>query len=407
MTGGVKSLNSKSELDAAVKSGVSVLHFWASWCEPSKAMEPVLAQLAVDCPQAHFFRVEAEEQADISDAYDVGAVPYFLFMKDGTVVDKLQGADAPELANKVAKWAGDNTSVSEAVPASLGLAAGSNVIEAVKKDLAPHVSSATSGNSAAAGSLTEFEKGSLLKLINSNPIMLFMKGTPEAPRCGFSRKVVDALVAEGLQFGSFDILTDDIVRQGLKTYSNWPTYPQLYVKGELLGGCDIILEMKENGELKEVLEEKGGLPAHSEHRSSEAAGEVVTEPAVHEEKTTSEAVVSTLPDQPTEESAGGSNIQSRLEQLTKEHPIMLFMKGNPSEPRCKFSRKVVQALNEAGLEFGSFDILSDETVRQGLKEYSNWPTYPQLYVKGEFIGGCDIVLEMHKNGELNEVLQNA
>lgn len=86
---------------------------------------------------------------------------------------------------------------------------------------------------------------------------------------------------------------------------------------------------------------------------------------------------------------------------------MLFMKGNPSEPRCKFSRKVVQALNEAGLEFGSFDILSDETVRQGLKEYSNWPTYPQLYVKGEFIGGCDIVLEMQKNGELNEVLQNA
>lgn len=168
------------------------------------------------------------------------------------MVDKLQGADAPELANKVAKWAGDNTSVSEAVPASLGLAAGSNVIEAVKKDLAPHVSSETSGNSAAAGSLTEFEKGSLLKLINSNPIMLFMKGTPEAPRCGFSRKVVNALVAEGLQFGSFDILTDDIVRQGLKTYSNWPTYPQLYVKGELLGGCDIILEMKENGELKEV-----------------------------------------------------------------------------------------------------------------------------------------------------------
>ncbi|KAG0627662.1 hypothetical protein M758_2G218900 [Ceratodon purpureus] len=405
MTGGVKNVNSKSELDGAVKQGISVLHFWASWCEPSRAMEPVLAQLAVDAPQAHFFRVEAEEQSEISDAYDVGAVPYFLFLKDGMVVDKLQGANAPELANKVAKWAGPNTSVKEASPASVGFAAGSNVIEAVKKDLAPHAHSPP-GKSVGNETLPEIEKGELHKLVNSNPIMLFMKGTPEEPRCGFSRKVVDALISEGLEFGSFDILTDDVVRQGLKSYGNWPTYPQLYVKGELLGGCDIILEMKESGELREILEEKGILPSHSKHYSFQAAREVVVEPAVHEEAAPAGPVAPAVP-APTEEVAGGISIQARLEQLVKEHPIMLFMKGNPNEPRCGFSRKVVQALKEEGLEYGSFDILSDEAVRQGLKEYSNWPTYPQLYVKGEFIGGCDIVLEMHKNGELNEVLQNA
>jgi Grx4 family monothiol glutaredoxin len=151
----------------------------------------------------------------------------------------------------VAKWAGPNTSVTEASPASLGFAAGSNVIEAVKKDLAPH-SHSPPGKSAGIETLPEIEKGELHKLVNSNPIMLFMKGTPEEPRCGFSRKVVDALVSEGLEFGSFDILKDDIVRQDLKSYSNWPTYPQLYVKGELLGGCDIVLEMKESGELREV-----------------------------------------------------------------------------------------------------------------------------------------------------------
>lgn len=133
---------------------------------------------------------------------------------------------------------------------------------------------------------------------------------------------------------------------------------------------------------------------------------MVVEPAVHEEAAPAGPVAPAVP-APTEEVAGGISIQARLEQLVKEHPIMLFMKGNPNEPRCGFSRKVVQALKEEGLEYGSFDILSDEAVRQGLKEYSNWPTYPQLYVKGEFIGGCDIVLEMHKNGELNEVLQNA
>lgn len=79
--------------------------------------------------------------------------------------------------------------------------------------------------------------------------MLFMKGTPDAPRCGFSSKVVSALRGLGADFGSFDILSDPGVRQGLKEYSQWPTFPQLYVGGELLGGCDIVLEMAAEGEL--------------------------------------------------------------------------------------------------------------------------------------------------------------
>ena len=73
------------------------------------------------------------------------------------------------------------------------------------------------------------------------------QGNPEAPRCGFSQKVVSALRAIGVAFDTFDILTDEEVRQGLKEYSQWPTYPQLYVKGELLGGCDVVLEMQQDG----------------------------------------------------------------------------------------------------------------------------------------------------------------
>ena len=170
------------------------------------------------------------------------------------MVDKLQGANAPELANKVAKWAGPNTTMREAVPASVGLASGANVIEAVKNDLTAHATHQHTppGKTAAHNSLPEVEKGELHKLVNSKPVMLFMKGTAGEPRCGFSRKVVEALNAVGVQFDTFDILSDETVRQGLKTYSNWPTFPQLYVQGELLGGCDIVLEMKENGELKEV-----------------------------------------------------------------------------------------------------------------------------------------------------------
>lgn len=170
------------------------------------------------------------------------------------MVDKLQGANAPELANKVAKWAGPNTTIHEAAPASAGLASGAHVIEAVKKDLTAHATHQQTlpGKTAAHNSLAEVEKGELHKLVNSKPVLLFMKGTAREPRCGFSRKVVEALNAVGVQFDTFDILSDETVRQGLKTYSNWPTFPQLYVQGELLGGCDIVLEMKENGELKEV-----------------------------------------------------------------------------------------------------------------------------------------------------------
>ena len=93
----------------------------------------------------------------------------------------------------------------------------------------------------------------LSALINSAPIVLFMKGTPDMPQCGFSANVVKMLNQEAVSFNTFNILSDMDIREGLKQYSNWPTYPQLYVKGQLVGGNDIITEMKTSGELKEVL----------------------------------------------------------------------------------------------------------------------------------------------------------
>lgn len=89
--------------------------------------------------------------------------------------------------------------------------------------------------------------------LQDNPILLYMKGTPQAPQCGFSAKTVQALMACGERFAYVNILENDELREALKTYSNWPTYPQLYVNGELVGGCDIILEMYESGELEEAV----------------------------------------------------------------------------------------------------------------------------------------------------------
>uniref|UniRef100_A0A8C5C4W7 Glutaredoxin domain-containing protein n=1 Tax=Gadus morhua TaxID=8049 RepID=A0A8C5C4W7_GADMO len=98
--------------------------------------------------------------------------------------------------------------------------------------------------------------------------------------------------------------------------------------------------------------------------------------------------------------AGRIRGADRLKAVINLGPVMLFMKGNKQEARCGFSRQILELLNGAGVEYDTFDILSDEEVRQGLKTLSNWPTYPQLYVKGELVGGVDIVRELSESGEL-------
>ena len=90
-------------------------------------------------------------------------------------------------------------------------------------------------------------------LMNKDKVVLFMKGEPEAPRCGFSRRMVNLLAEQEVSYSHFDILSDDSVRQGLKTLNNWPTFPQLIINGDFVGGLDIVQEMIENGEFKEML----------------------------------------------------------------------------------------------------------------------------------------------------------
>ena len=97
-------------------------------------------------------------------------------------------------------------------------------------------------------------------------------------------------------------------------------------------------------------------------------------------------------------------LKKRIEDMIQSEKIFLFMKGVPQRPMCGFSAGVVQALSQLGIPYGSFDVLSDESIRQGIKEYANWPTIPQLYVKGEFIGGHDIVVQMLESGELEKKL---
>jgi len=96
----------------------------------------------------------------------------------------------------------------------------------------------------------------------------------------------------------------------------------------------------------------------------------------------------------------------RIQQEISVNPVVLFMKGTPIFPQCGFSAVVVQVLSHMGVKFKSVDVLSEPAIRDGIKQFSNWPTIPQLYVKGELVGGCDIIREMYESGELAELLQS-
>ena len=208
-------------------------------------------------------------------------------------------------------------------------------------------------------------KQRLIKLVNYAPIMLFMKGTPDTPQCGFSSKIVEILKRNKIPFSAFNILSDQEVREGLKNFSNWKTYPQVYVNGELIGGLDIVKELEEEGELMDTVK---------------PALDIADPKAVLNEK---------------------------LTRLINSAPVMIFIKGTPDEPKCGFSTQLLSLLNDRNVKYGSFNILSDSSVREGLKEFSNWPTYPQLYVKGKLIGGLDIVKELIENNEFSDVIESA
>jgi len=329
----IVNINDKSQFnELANKSTLTVVHFWAPWatqCEPMDEAMKILAEEESDLKSVNFLRVEAEQLADVSMDYEVAAVPTFLFFLGGKIVQRIEGAKAADVTKAVKSLA-----KVQPTPRSNNQSAKEAKIETPEE-------------------LNE----RLKKIIESSSVMLFMKGDPASPKCGFSRQTIELLNGLDAKFGSFDILTDDAVRQGLKTYSNWPTYPQLYIKGELVGGLDILKEMNSGGELKPMLDE------------------------------------------------ARSSSEPNYKALINQAPLMIFMKGSPKEPQCGFSRTLVGILNDTGIEYDTFDILSNDDVRQGLKKFSNWPTYPQVYVKGELVGGLDIIKELKDSGDLESTLK--
>ena len=218
-------------VDSLPASTLLIVSFHAPWAAPCANMATVLSTLASEYPvteplSTKWVSLNAEELSDISEMYDVTAVPFLVLMRNGLVVESVSGSSAVKVRTAIETHAKKDSKTASDDAATNGT---SDVAVAKKEETNVD---------------PEKQKEELFKrlgdLVKAASVMLFMKGTPSAPECGFSRQLVALLREHSVKYGFFNILADDEVRQGLKDYAEWPTYPQLWIDGELVGGLDIV-----------------------------------------------------------------------------------------------------------------------------------------------------------------------
>ncbi|WFD24160.1 glutaredoxin [Malassezia equina] len=242
---------------------VTVLNFWAPWAQPCEPMIAAIAQMAPKYPHVLFMSIEAEEQPDVSESFDVEAVPTVVLLRGHTLLAKLTGGHVQAVEQALHTHAGTQASAGlaqsraapQAAPATYVPAAGA-AGAAPQGDspmddpsqphaLAPHLQGQQESPADTERRCSE--------LMARSKIMLFMKGQPNMPRCGFSQKTVALLREQHVDFDYYDILSDENVRQTLKVLNDWPTFPQIIVNGELIGGLDILKEMIASGEFQALV----------------------------------------------------------------------------------------------------------------------------------------------------------
>ncbi|KAG7292336.1 hypothetical protein NEMBOFW57_002371 [Staphylotrichum longicolle] len=216
-------------------STLLVVSFHAPWAAPCAQMATVLSTLAseypvTEPPSTSWVKINAEDLSDISEAYNVTAVPFLVLIRNGEVLETVSGSSAVRVRNAI-----------ESHASNTGTATAHN---------GPATTLANDAGEVATEEDPEKKKQELFRrlgdLVKAAPVMLFMKGTPSEPKCGFSRQLVGILRDNAVKYGFFNILADDEVRQGLKEFADWPTFPQLWVDGELVGGLDIVKEELES-----------------------------------------------------------------------------------------------------------------------------------------------------------------
>lgn len=310
------------------------------------------------------------------------------------------------------------------------------------------------------------------KALAFSAVVVFIKGTPQNPECGFSEQLLEVLHKQGIKYSSVNVTgegEESSLRNWVKEYSGWPTIPQVFIKGKIVGGLDKLREIVISGEIKglvpeeawvsndqgqlmespavkEILDQDGLLfLCTSDFEGEESRAEVCGQSRfsllsqglkelktvdlskkkelerelskilqsgsqdsldlpvlVHKRKLIragNALVNSSVNDLGLDPSFLRGPIEKVLEGLINSSPLMIFIKGTPTNPQCGFTNQLLKILTSLNLKFGHFNILEDPMVREGLKTYSNWKTYPQVYLKGELLGGLDIVKELIEEGE--------
>ncbi|XP_024945075.1 glutaredoxin-3 isoform X2 [Cephus cinctus] len=315
----VTNLATADEYNSYIKSpDLTVIHFYAPWADQCTQMNEVLEEMTkvAEYKGVRFGKIAAEDVPEISLAFNISAVPTVLLIRNSKVLDRVDGANPSVLAQKLKHQLTAKDSVPIDIPKP-------------KENIEIR----------------------LKRLINQAPCMLFMKGNPATPRCGFSRTIVSILDSYKADYQTFDILQDNDVREGLKKFSNWPTYPQLYLNGELVGGLDIIKEMSEAGELEDMLPKK-------------------------------------------------ASVDERIQEVINKGKIVIIMKGTKTNPKCVYTEQIMEIFDSLNIDYETFDILTDEELRIALKSYADWPTYPQVYINGDFVGGFETIKDLNDSREL-------
>jgi len=221
---------------------VTLLNFWAPWAQPCEPMMAAVRDLAVKYPHVLFMNIEAEEQPDVSESFDVEAVPTVVLLRGHTLLSKLTGGQPQAVEQVLASHA--------KVPSASALSGGEPA-QGVDADVGkPHALPTHIDVSQESAEETERR---CRELMSRSRVMLFMKGQPDMPRCGFSQKTIALLRDQNVEFDYYDILSDEPVRQTLKVLNDWPTFPQIMVQGELIGGLDILTEMVASGEFQHMI----------------------------------------------------------------------------------------------------------------------------------------------------------
>jgi Grx4 family monothiol glutaredoxin len=206
-------------------------------------MTTVLQTLASSYPVTNplttsWVSMNAEEVIEVSDSFDVSAVPYLVLTRNKEVLDTVSGSDATKVRAAIEKHANNAPAGGNGMSTTAINGSGSKTVDNYSNGAVDTVTAAPSVDEPKM-SKEDLHKR-LSELVKAAPVMLFMKGAPSAPQCGFSRQLVAILRENSVKYGFFNILADDEVRQGLKEFADWPTFPQLWVDGELVGGLDIV-----------------------------------------------------------------------------------------------------------------------------------------------------------------------